>query len=360
MDNTFGLIFGIFLSILLYSAPLIVTALGGMFSEKSGVVNIGLEGIMTFSAFMTMIGILLIESQGINGPIALTAGVLFGILGGVIFATLHAILTVKYNVDQIISGTAINIVGLGLAISLTNFLFGQKSTPFKSSYSIELFGIPLIVILIILLVFISYFILEKTRWGLHVKACGENPKSAQSVGINVERTRIVAVVLSGVFGAIGGSAVVILTSGSFSATTISGLGYIALAVLIFGQWRPLGVLFSGLLFGTFTTLGIKVNTLLGGQIGLSPMFLSISLILLIIFLTIGIFFLKKKILNIIIILLIYIMTINLIYTQFNINAGISIYYDILPYIMTIVALIYYSNEKKQPTALGEPFEASGI
>ena len=194
MDQIWNLIIGV----LIASVPLIATALGGMFSEKSGIVNIGLEGIMTFSAFLTAIGILLVESLGIVGVIPLMVGLVFGIIGGILFAGLHALLTIKYKVDQIISGTAINIIGLSLAMFLTKLIYNQGSTSFKQSFSLRIFDIPLLVIFIIALVFISAFIVNKTKWGLRLRACGEDPYAAQSVGINVNKIRYQAVLLSGV------------------------------------------------------------------------------------------------------------------------------------------------------------------
>lgn len=329
----------ILIQILLVSVPLIAAALGGMFSEKSGITNIAIEGIMTFGAFLGTVSILFFEKiLNMTGILPLTLGLIFGIIGGVIFAYIHATLTVKLKIDHIISGTIVNILALALAITLTKTIYGTASTPFKNSFSQSIFEIPLLVWLILILIPITNYVMNQTKFGLQIKATGENELAAKTVGINVEKIRYQAILISGILGGISGISLVILFSGNFSAATISGKGFIALAVLIFGRHTPYGILFAGLLFGFLSSLGIVSNILF-------PNLTSVSLILSIIMLVISlvlIVLIKKTIFRIICSTFIYLLLLVIIFTDQTIP---SIYYDILPYLMTIISLIYYSKNK---------------
>lgn len=293
----------ILINTLVLSSVLILAALGGMFSEKSGIINIGLEGIMTFSAFVGAAVIASLESHffDISGILVFTIGILAAIIGGVLFALLHAILTIKYKVDQIISGTVINILGLALAMFLTKSIFGSSTTPGIVHNPVEIIGIPIIVILAFLVVPLCYFIIEKTKFGLRIKASGENPEAAQSMGIKVNEIRFRAVLISGVFASIGGVILVITSVGIFSSSVIAGKGFIALAVLIFGRWKPVGILLAGLLFGFLTTLGAVIPTAFPG---------------------------------------------------IHISATA---YNILPYLLTIIALVIFSKRSQAPEALGREY-----
>ena len=338
------------LTILIVSTPLIAGAIGGMYSEKSGIVNIGLEGIMTFAAFTCSVGILFVENtMGITGFFALMVGTIFGIIGGTLFAAVHGMFTIKFKMDQIISGTIINMVALGLAIFLTKGISnGSSSTAFKKSFALTIFNIPLIVILIFLLIPLSIYVINYTRWGLRLRACGENPQAAKSKGINVSKIRFQAVLLSGVAGALGGVALVILFSGNFSPSTVAGKGFIALAVLIFGRWKPVGILLSGLLFGFLSSLGVTASILFTGEHHI-PMIL---LILLMIVFGASIYFIKNGIIKVLSSTVIYFVLLMIFFTNQSIP---GVYYDILPYVITIVALIYYSKDADAPGALGEVF-----
>ncbi len=171
MENSFILSF--IISAIIASSPLIAAALGGMFSEKSGIVNIGLEGIMTFSAFSSAIMLVFVQTNfGIFGFLSLLIGLISGIVGGVLFAYLHGLLTIKFKVDQIISGTIINILGLALALFLTSVITGgSASTDYNQAFAIRIFNIPLIVYFTLLLVPLTYYVINYTKWGLRLKSC---------------------------------------------------------------------------------------------------------------------------------------------------------------------------------------------
>ncbi|MFV0288826.1 MAG: ABC transporter permease [Mycoplasmatales bacterium] len=334
-------------SSIIAASPLIAAALGGMYSEKSGIINIGLEGIMTFGAFCAAIAIVFFEQLIGVGVGSLILGLVIGILGGLLFALIHGILTITFKVDQIISGTVINILGLALALFLTQIITGgTASTNYRNSFPLRIGNIPIICILIILLVPLSYYIINYTKWGLRVKACGENPKAAKSVGINVNKVRMQAVLVSGIFGAIAGFTLVNTVSGNFSSSTVAGKGFIALAILIFGQWRAWGILLAGLLFGALSTLSVSAPRIFTGDNSLPIIILLIIGILIII----SIYFFKNSLYRLLVSIILYLI---ILFVIFNNKQIPSVYFDIFPYIITIIALTYYSKNSQAPTALGE-------
>ncbi len=256
-------IFGIIIfGTIALATPLIAAALGGLFSERSGVVNIGLEGMMTVGAFASATVISLMDLNGLGGIHAIIIGVIMGMLAGGVFGLLHAWLSITYCVDQVISGTVINIAALAITIYFTKVIFGKANTQIIMSRPIKFFNnVTLISVIIIGLCVVGYYVLFKTKWGRHVLAVGENPSSADAMGINVAKVRYQAVVISGMLGGLGGAAIVLNSTNNFSGVTVAGSGFIALAVLIFGRHNPFGILIAGLIFGFFKTLGASVATL---------------------------------------------------------------------------------------------------
>lgn len=237
------------------ATPLIFTALGGMFSERSGVVNIGLEGMMTIGAFFAVWGTFIS-----GNPLV---GVLFAIIAGGVLALVHAVLSINLKADQVISGTAINLFASALASFLIFILFGKggqtdvvSTLPYKLPEFIK--GIPVLgdilsglnwfVILAIILVFVAHFILYKTSIGLRIRAVGEHPKAADTLGINVYKVRYACVVLSGMLAGLGGAALSIGITPIYREGMVSGRGFIALAAVIFGNWTPIGSFGACLLF----------------------------------------------------------------------------------------------------------------
>ena len=251
------------------AAPVLLTGLGGMMSEKSGVVNIGLEGMMTIGA---LIGATVGYKLG-NPWIAFLAGG----LGGAIFGLIHAVISVSFAGDQTISGIAINTLGPGLALFLARSFFdGATQTPSiplenkiprlfrsisKNQIFLNIFGQYATVYIALIMVLVLYLFLYKTKWGIRLIAVGEHPKAAETLNIPVRKTRYLAVIFSGFMAGLGGASMSLVVVSSFSPTLIAGQGYIALVTVIFGNWKPQGVLVGSLFFG----LAESIATYLGGS-----------------------------------------------------------------------------------------------
>lgn len=316
--STTALLISMIPAILYYTSPICIAALGGLFSERSGIVNIALEGIMLVGAFTAAVATYYIEQipgmQGMAPWIAL----LIAAVAGLIFSWLHAFASIRLKADQVISGTALNILASGLTVFLCQIIFGQERS-IGWVYGMKrgipgLNELPIIgdfisknyatIWLAIALVFISYFVLYKTPFGLRLRSCGEYPQAAASVGINVAKMRYIGVLTSGALaGLAGGVMVLTLGTGQFTAFVVHGFGFIALASLIFGKWNPFGILGASLFFGFSQVLALYATDL--------PL-------------------------------------LNLLPTQF---------YLILPYAITIVALIVFSGKSAGPAAAGEIYDS---
>ena len=252
-----------------FSIPLLIVALGGMFSERSGVVNIALEGIMVTGAFVSILFISNLQSV-MSGQALLLLAILVAVVSGMLFSLLHAYAAINLRSDQTISGTALNMIAPAAAIYLARMLQpnGVQQVEFTNTFRIPsvpvlgdipvlgplLFQNAYITTYIGLLIFaVSAFVLYRTRFGLRLRSCGEHPQAADSVGINVYRIRYAGVLISGALAGLGGLVYVIPTSTNFNAT-VSGYGFLALAVLIFGQWKPLRILIAAFFFGLMKTI----------------------------------------------------------------------------------------------------------
>ncbi|WMJ80635.1 ABC transporter permease [Clostridium sp. MB40-C1] len=247
MDNT---IFPLVASTLRMAAPLIFTAIGAVFAERSGVVNIGLDGMMIMGAFFAVLG------SKMYGPIT---GILFAMLAGGVMATIHAFLSINLRADQIISGTAINLFATALASFLIGPIFktgGQTDLVKGLSYDLPGFleKVPILkdlnwfVIGAFILVFVANFVLFKTPLGLRIRAVGEHPSAADTLGINVYKMRYLCVILSGILAGLGGAALSIGLTPVYKDGMVAGRGFIALAAMIFGNWKPVGTMWACLLF----------------------------------------------------------------------------------------------------------------
>ena len=303
-----------------FSIPLLVVALGGLFSERSGVVNIALEGIMIMGAFASMLTISALQDT-MQGQGLLLIALAVAALSGMLFSLLHAYASINMKADQVISGTALNMFAPAFAIFVArtvqvtntkdiNFTntFRIQSVPalgeipvlgplfFQNSYITTYIGIAILVI--------STVVLYKTKFGLRLRACGEHPQAADSVGVNVFKMRYAGVLISGALAGMGGLIFVIPTSTNFSAT-VSGYGFLALAVLIFGQWKPKRVLFAAFFFGFMKTISAAYS---------------------------GIPILK----------------------DLDISSGI---YKMIPYIITLFVLALSSKNSQAPKAAGTPYDA---
>lgn len=255
---------------LFYSAPLIFTALGGVFSERSGVVNIGLEGLMVMGAFVGIVfNLSFADVFGIWTP---WIAILVAAFVGAVFSIIHAIASVSFRADQVVSGVAINFLALGIGVFLTKQWYGKGQTdmvsqPFYTTDIPLLSKIPFIgpiffqgiyitSYVAIILAFVAWYVLYKTPFGLRLRAVGEHPMAADTNGINVYRMRYIAVIISGALGGLGGSVFALTIASNFSQSTIVGQGFMALAAVIFGKWHPLGAMGAALFFGFAQSLSV--------------------------------------------------------------------------------------------------------
>ena len=312
-----SVIYLIFQQTMLFTIPLMVVALGGMFSERSGVVNIALEGIMTMGAFT---GILFLNMTGgrMSGQTQLFLAILISAATGAAFAFFHAYAAINMKADQTISGTALNMFAPAFAIFVARVIQGVQQIQFNNTFRIEsvpvLGRIPFLGPLLfqntyvttylgILILIVSTVVLYRTRFGLRLRSCGEHPQAADAAGINVYRMQYAGVLISGVLGGLGGLVFVVPTSTNFNAD-VAGYGFLALAVLIFGQWKPVRIMWASLFFGLMKAVAAAYS---------------------------GIPFLAAT--------------------------GIPSYvYKMIPYIATLIVLIFTSKNSQAPRASGVPYD----
>ena len=312
-----SVIYFIFQQTMLFTIPLMVVALGGMFSERSGVVNIALEGIMTMGAFT---GILFLNMTGgrMSGQTQLFLAILISAATGAAFAFFHAYAAINMKADQTISGTALNMFAPAFAIFVARVIQGVQQIQFNNTFRIEsvpvLGRIPFLGPLLfqntyvttylgILILIVSTVVLYRTRFGLRLRSCGEHPQAADAAGINVYRMQYAGVQISGVLGGLGGLVFVVPTSTNFNAD-VAGYGFLALAVLIFGQWKPVRIMWASLFFGLMKAVAAAYS---------------------------GIPFLAAT--------------------------GIPSYvYKMIPYIATLIVLIFTSKNSQAPRASGVPYD----
>ena len=279
------------------ATPLTLGALSGIYCERSGVVNIGIEGMMLTAAFFGWLGSIYMNSIfGFSKMPSLLIGVLIAVLSSVLMSLLHAILSIKYKVDQIIGGTVINIMAIGITGFLNRQLFFEKGSIFGGNVphapgvlpaihipaqeavtavcgwfgntdgclllakaAGQVFDQQPITIAAILLVIVTHFVLFKTRFGLRIRSVGEHPRAADTVGINVERMRYISVLIGGVMAGLGGAYFTLESVPSFEPMMTNGRGFIALAAMIFGNWTPFGAWAASLVFGAASALQINMQ-----------------------------------------------------------------------------------------------------
>lgn len=298
-----------------FTIPLLIVALGGLYSERSGVVNIGLDGLMVFGSFAGALTIFKLQST-MPSSTAVWIGLLAAMAAGAVFSLLHAFACINLNANQVISGTAINMIAYALTVFLARNVTGsgnilittglaRRNIPVLSSIPIigklffsQTYASTWVVLLILL---ISWFVLYKTAFGLRLRACGEHPHAADAAGINVYRVRYVAVMISGAFAALGGAVILVTYSGEFTGN-VAGLGFLALASLIFGQWKPLGILGATFFFGFASTIA-NVSQVVPALAAIPGVILKV-----------------------------------------------------FPYVVTLIALVIFSKSSQAPKAAGEPFD----
>ena len=305
-------------SAIAYTMPLLMGALGGLYSERSGVTNLCIEGLMLFGCFASAATIVKLQAiPGFSFNLAIVIGIVVAMLASTLLAALHAIASINLKADQTISGTAINMLSSALSLFLAQTITGsgnitvvraviRSDVPILSKIPVigplffsETYWTTWICIAVWV---ISYFLLYKTSFGLRLRACGEHPSAVASAGVNVHKMRYIGVLTSGFLSGLGGACILVTYAGEYNAGSgINGLGFLAIAALIFGQWKPLGILGSTAFFGLCMTIA-NIGRIL-------PAFSGIPLAVL------GAF----------------------------------------PYIATLVALVFSSKKSAAPLASGQPF-----
>jgi simple sugar transport system permease protein len=301
---------------LIFASVLALVALGGCFSEHSGVINIGLEGIMAIGALGGALMMKYIPA-GTAAPLVLLLAVLASVVAGILFSLLLAVAAIDFKADQTLVGTALNLLGPAAAVVIVRAInmaestdnvsstvaYGQTKKAFLVNISKFEFSWFMLIALIILIV--SYIVMYKTRFGLRLRACGEHPQAADSVGINVRKMRYAGVIISGALGGLGG--LVYITAGVSEwkfENGVAGFGFLALAVMIFGQWKPINIGLAAVLFGFFRAL-------------------------------------------------------SNVYTGFDLLLALklpSTLYNMLPYIISLIVLVFVSKNSKAPKAEGIPYD----
>jgi simple sugar transport system permease protein len=302
---------------IIFTIPLLITALGALFSERSGVVNIGLEGLMVVGAFTGALVILKMQELMPGQQKAIWIGLAVATLVGLLFSLLHAFASINLSANQIISGTAINMIAGAITVFLARNITGSGNIRINSGlrpFDIPgLSDIPVIgsllftktyatTWLILVILIVSTFVLYKTPFGLRLRSCGEHPHAAEAAGISVRKMRYIGVMISGAFSGLGGAIIIVTFGGEFTGT-VAGLGFLALASLIFGQWKPLGVLAATLFFGFASTVA-NVSQVIPSLAVFPPVILKV-----------------------------------------------------FPYVVTLIALIIFSKSSQAPKAVGEPFDS---
>lgn len=315
-------------AMILFAVPLLLVALGGMFSERSGIINIALEGIMIVGALCACLFLRYMDDigMGANAPqLYVLLGILIAGVAGAAFSMLLAFASIKLKADQTIGGTALNMLAPALAVVITWTVQGQAQTtiliPKWVRITQESMGMAagedflsrlvfkslfLTTPIAFLLLIVAVIFLYKTKTGLRLRACGEHPQAADSVGINVYRMRYLGVAISGFLGGIGGLAFTV-AAGSGFASSVAGYGFLALAVMIFGNWKPLNILGASLFFAFFKILASYSDML--------P-------------------FLPK----------------------FENLKGSEYIYLMLPYLVTMIVLVLTSKKSRAPKAEGIPYD----
>lgn len=297
-----------------FTIPLLITSLGGLICERSGVVNIGLEGLMIIGSFAS--ALFISKLYPVMGVSAIWFGLLVAAIAGAVFSMLHAFASINLNANQVISGTAINMIAGSLTVYFARFMTGSGNIQIVSGlgrYNIPVLSrIPIIgkllftqtyttTWLILLILLGSWYLIYKMPFGLRLRSCGEHPEAADAAGVNVKLIRYIGVMFSGAFAGLGGALILVTYSGEFNGS-VAGLGFLALAALIFGQWKPLGILGAAFFFGFASTLA-----------NVSQIVPALSQIP------------------------------GLILKAF-------------PYVVTLLALVFFSKSSRAPRAAGQPFE----
>jgi len=241
-------------SILMIVAPILIAATGGLVCERSGVVNIALEGLMGIGAFSAAAAHALLES---SLPYSIPLALLAATAAGALFSLIHAFASITLRADQVVSGTGINLLSSGGAVFLCQIIFRQERTePFRLGMMPGAFGVNPTAWIALAVLAAAWYALYRRPIGLRLRACGEHPQAAAAAGIDVVRVRYLAVLVSGALAGLAGACLVLTQTIQYTASTINGAGFIALAAVSFGRWLPKGILGSSILFGSSVALAI--------------------------------------------------------------------------------------------------------
>ena len=324
---------------LIYAVPLMIVALAGIFAERSGVINLALEGIMIMGAFIGVLVVYTFQKMGIfhkdAGQVLMIVALLISAAGGAIFSLLLSFAAINLKADQTIGGTALNLMAPALVLFFVRLLANQNTLQMakgdaaswfmikKSTFGIKknvdigflgetfIHKVYLATYLCIILFIVLSIILYKTKFGLRLRACGENPQAADSLGINVYRMRYAGTTISGALAGMGGFVYALTTANCTANGDVAGFGFLALAVMIFGNWKPLNIAMASLLFGLFKCIAAAYNSI---DINDDKIYMLAEL-------------------------------------------GISSHlYRMLPYIVTIVVLAFTSKKSRAPKAEGIPYD----
>ncbi len=257
--------------VIICAIPLLIVALAGVFAERSGIINIALDGIMIFGSFVgAMFAKAMLENNVVSGSWLFILSMLVSALAGAIFSLLLSFSAINLKADQTIGGTALNMLAPALVCSISLVLFNQEKVVMPAQgtgYVIHNDNLPSILkiffdkayistfVVIVLFVLLSLW-LYKTKTGLRMRACGEHPQAAASVGINVYKMRYLGTTISGALAGLGGYVYAATTSAGTAESTVAGTGFLALAIMIFGNWKPLGIVLGALMFGLLKCLGV--------------------------------------------------------------------------------------------------------
>ena len=253
---------------LLYASVLALVALGGMFSERSGIINIALEGIMVVGGLAGVVAVNVFNAAGIPVVLGVLLPILIAGLAGMLYSSLLAFSAVNLKADQTIGGTALNLLATALAVVIAKRINGTDSPKISYnsttnqvlnnldfSFQVGPLTLNWFIIIAVLALAAAWFVLYRTRFGMRLMACGEHPQAADSVGINVYKMRWYGVLISGLLGGIGGMAYIVPAVGDWNFEIgVAGMGFLALAVMIFGQWKPAGIAAAALFFAVFRAM----------------------------------------------------------------------------------------------------------
>jgi len=350
------------------ATPLVLAALGGLYSERSGVINIALEGLLLAGAFTAASVTYYAHSPWVGLGAAM--------LAGAFVAYILAVACIRFKADQVVTGTGINILFIGLPAVLSGALFlSSGSTPqipkenllptlsgllpgFVPQWRI-LSDVSFISLLALILIFITRYVLYRTPFGLRLRAVGENPEAADAAGVGVNRIRYIGVVLSGTLAGIGGAYLSIGQSSLFTRNMAAGRGFIALAALIFGKWRPVQTMLACLLFGFADALTIQLQ---GVPVSILSFRIAVAVLIFLVlwFIAHQLSFLNRnRIVELVSAALVCVIVSRFVYTSTSGIQNLEVpvqFIQMIPYVVTIVVLAGFIGQSRAPRALGTPYQ----